>query len=63
MEFKKKINGTNVRFHINEWTWKTVIEVDNESVFSSWEHAIWGLLVGVTTFALGYLYGHVFWIF
>lgn len=60
MEFKKNINGKNVRFFVSEWTGKVLVEVDGETSFVSWELAFWGLISAVGLVIFGYIFGKIF---
>lgn len=57
MEFKKNIEGKNIRFQVSPWTFKTTIELDNETIFTSWEIAGWAIFYEILMFIIGIAIG------
>ena len=57
MEFKKDINDKLVRFVINPWIFKTVIEVDNETIHTSYEMTLYAIMYGILMLILGLFFG------
>ncbi len=57
MEFKKNIEGKNIRFCVSPWTFKTTIELDNETIFTSWEIAGWAIFYEILMFIIGIAIG------
>ena len=53
MEFKKNIEGKNIRFKVSPWTFKTTIELDNETIFTSWELAGWATFYEILMVMIG----------
>lgn len=60
MEFKKNIEGKNIRFQVSPWTFKTTIELDNETIYSSWEITGWAIFYEILMFGLGILLGFIY---
>lgn len=60
MEFKKKIDGKNLRVHISPWTSKITIEYNDETIHESWELAILVTLMELLMFSIGVLFGIFF---
>lgn len=57
MEFKKNIEGKNIRFQVSPWTFKTTIELDNETIFTSWEISGWAIFYEILMLIIGIAIG------
>ena len=59
MEFKKNIDGKNIRFNLSPWTFKATIEFDNETIYTSWEIAGWAIFYESLIFIIGFAFGAI----